>query len=45
MVLFIFIYSLLGMELFAYQARFNSDMELDFGPDSAYPQSTFNNLA
>jgi hypothetical protein len=41
MVLFIFIYSLLGMELFSYQVKFDSENRFD-QVNGDYPQSTYN---
>ena len=38
-----FIYSLLGMELFAYKAAFNADNEVDL-ENGEYPNSNFNNF-
>lgn len=39
--LFIFTYTLLGMELFAYKVKFNADDEVDI-ENGSYPDSTFN---
>ena len=43
MLLFIFIYSILGMELFSHRAKFLSDGTFDL-ENGSYPQSTFNDL-
>jgi len=42
--LFIFIYSLLGMELFAYKVRFNEDNIFENSEDGEFPASTFNSF-
>ena len=42
--LFLYTYSLLGMELYAYKVKFNeitNELDLD-SPDAKYPDSTFN---
>ena len=39
--LFIFTYTLLGMELFAYKVKFNDNDEFDM-ENGSYPDSTFN---
>lgn len=41
--IFIVIYTLLGMNLFAYQVAFNSEDKLDL-VNGNYPDSTFNNF-
>lgn len=40
--LFVYTYTLLGMELFAYKAKFDSQGVLSNSPDATYPQSNFN---
>ena len=37
-----FTYTLLGMELFAYRAKFNDKNVLDLTSNGRYPASTFN---
>lgn len=44
LLLFIFTYTLLGLELFAYKAKFNSDNELDFSDDAEYAKYNFNSF-
>lgn len=44
LLLFIFTYSLLGMELFAFKAKFNSNNELDYSEDSKYVLYNFNSF-
>jgi voltage-dependent calcium channel L type alpha-1D len=45
MLLFIFIYSLLGMEFFAYKVKFNPETNaLDLSDNGRFPDSNFNNL-
>ncbi|CDW81684.1 voltage-gated ion channel superfamily [Stylonychia lemnae] len=40
--LFIYTYTLLGLELFAFKVKFDESNRPSFGPNSDYPQSTFN---
>ena len=42
LLLFIMTYSLLGMQLFAYKVKFNSNYEVDLSSSGTYPNSTFN---
>jgi hypothetical protein len=42
LLLFMSVYTLLGLELFAFKARFNENDEPD--PDGSFPDSTFNNF-
>ncbi len=42
--LFVYTYTLLGMELFAYQAKFDAQGKLDFSEESEYPESNFNSF-
>lgn len=42
LAIFIFIYDLLGLELFSYKVKFNSANEVDMGVDGVYPEANFN---
>lgn len=44
LLLFIFTYSLLGLDLFAFKVKFNSDNQVDFSAAGRYPDSTFNSF-
>ena len=41
-VVFLFTYTLLGMEMFAYKAKFNSNNQVDLSSSELYPNSNFN---
>jgi hypothetical protein len=43
MLIFIYTFMLIGMELFAYKVKFNKEqLNIDMGPDGDYPKSNFN---
>ena len=42
LLLFMFTYTLLGMELFAYKAKFNKDDEVDLSDNGEYTNYNFN---
>jgi hypothetical protein len=42
LIVFIFTYTILGMELFAYKVKFNSNNELDLSDKGKYIDSNFN---
>lgn len=41
-VVFLLTYTLLGMEMFAYKAKFNSNNQVDLSSSGLYPNSNFN---
>lgn len=44
LLLFIFTYTLLGMELFAYKAKFNKENEIDLSENGKYIDSNCNDF-
>jgi hypothetical protein len=42
MLILVFTYMLLGLELFAFRAKFNNDGKIDFGPKGKYNKINFN---
>lgn len=45
MLLFMYIYTILGLDLFAYKARFNDNYEIDYAdPDAKFIIWNFNNF-
>lgn len=44
LLLFIFTYSLIGMDLFSYKVKFDKQNKVDLSENGIFPDSTFNNF-